>query len=322
MDCLEISEIWIKGSICFLGLIGNGIAFCTFGKMRNQNASTFLFRALAIVDSFLFIMELLDTLLRLSSSHGRLWFLVTLNIIYPVYGISHTATIYAIILVGVHRYIVVCKPLMAARLCTVGKARIHLYGILLFAININFPLFFQYVIKEAPDSHGIYIFVETNMKNSPWFKIAYNTVFRVVIVNYVIPIASLNFLTFKLLQSLHASRPRRMELIAGRRQGRMDSRLEFTVIIVLIVFVVCHSGLPITTLLETLYNIGTHESENICQDVGYMSSIIAHKLILLNSSVNIIIYLLFNRTFRRTLCLCLKSVTGRPNNQQPTIFEM
>ena len=319
IHCLEISEIWIKGPICVLGLIGNGIAFCTFGKMRNQNASTFLFRTLAIVDSFLLTIGLLGPLLKLSPAHEHLRYVST--VVNPVYEISHTATIYTIILVGVHRYIVVCKPLMAARLCTVGKARIHLYGILLFTVVVNFPLFFRYVIIEVPSGNYTYTFYDpNNMENSPWFKMAYNTVFRAAIVNYVIPIASLNFITFKLLQSLHASRQRRMELIAGRRQGRTDSRLEFTVIIVLIVFVVCHSGLPIAILLDTLNNIGPYGY--ICRYVGSISLVIAYQLILLNSSVNIIIYLVFNRNFRWTLCRCLKSITGRPNNQQPTTFEM
>ena len=300
MNCEDIYDMIIE-IVCGLGLIGNGIAFCTFGKMCTQNASTFLFRALAVVDSFLLIMELLDIFLRQFQHESMRYKATLIYIKSPFIEIALTATIWSVVLVGLHRYIVVCKPLMVARLCTVGKARRHLCGVLLFSLMVNFPRFFVYVYDNDTDT-----WVTTNMGKSLWFQLAYDTVFHRVIVNYVIPVGSLIFITVRLLQSLRSSRQRRMELIEGQGQVQRDNRLECMVIVVLIVFLVCHTGVPIAFVLHWLgvdLGISCHLS------VAFISYTIVMTLIVLNSSVNIIIYIVFYRNFRRILCPSLTTVT-------------
>ena len=300
MDCEDIFAI-IIGIICGLGLIGNGVAFCTFGKMCNQNASTFLFRALAIVDSFLLIMRLLGILLKQFLPESG-WYQVTLtDVMNPLFEIVLTATIWTIVLVGVHRYIVVCKPLMAARLCTVGKTKRLISGILLFSVTVNFPSFFVYVYDNDTDT-----WVTTNMAKSLWFQLAYDTVFHRVIVNYVIPVGSLIFITVRLWQSLRSSRQRRMELLEGQGQGQRDNRLECMVIVVLIVFLVCRTGLPLAFVLHWS---GVNLGYSCHLSVAFISYTIIMTLIVLNSSVNVIIYIVFYRNFRRILCPCLTTVT-------------
>ena len=147
MDCFAIYYV-IAVTISILGLIGNGITFFTFGKYCIQNSSTFLFRALACVDNiFLFICAL--RLILMMNYSGSFWMFVAVYYIMETLGeIARAATVWTILLVGVHRYIVICKPLMAARLCTVGNARRHFLGVILFLLVVNFPLLFCYRITE------------------------------------------------------------------------------------------------------------------------------------------------------------------------------
>ena len=324
MHCYQIA-LFIAGTISILGLIGNGITFCTFGKICNQNASIVLFRALACVDSFLLITRTLYQTLIMSHS-GDFWmYAAETYIVEPLGEIALTATVWTILLVGVHRYIVVCKPLLAARLCTVGNARRHFCGVILLVIAINFPLFFPYRVIEqtitsnSTDHSGTQVYkVCTNMVLSPWFNVLYDFAFLNVIINYAIPVGSLIFITVRLCQSLRSLQQLRTELREEQRHAQRDIRTECMVIVVLIVFLLSHTSLPI---FLALHKTGKLEMVNtvdtpFCKSMYFSVWMISDMLVLLNSSVNIIIYIAFNRNFRRALFTRLRPVTIRPNEQQ------
>ena len=305
--------------ISVLGLVGNGIVVRTFGKMCNQNVSTFLFRALACVDSFLLILCLLGHTLVILESVS-FWMLATsVYIMEPLTEIARTATIWTILLVGVHRYIVVCRPLMAARLCTVSNARRHFLGVIIFVLAANFPLFFRYRVTEwhvtsnNTDDNGTYAYVVgTDMSHSPWFNVLYDLAIRYVILNYVIPVGSLIFVTVRLLQSLHSFKQRRMALSECQRHVQRDIRSDCMAIVVLIVLLLCHTSLSIALVLHKLDKLWALDTP-YCKTMFFSAFALSYSLILLNSFTNIIIYVVFNRSFRRTLCPCLRSYTSGPS---------
>ena len=189
MDCWDIHN-WVATIICIVGLIGNGIAFCTFGKMCNRNASIYLFRALAVVDSFYlasyYSLRLANNLRSINTDNFWVDFVIFF-LLSPLLCIAHTAAIWTILLVGFHRYIVVCQPLRAARLCTIGNARRHFLCVLLLSSIVNFPSLFAYEVKEATSNHTnqnvTYKLVQTTMGRSAWYDIGYQVVFHLVILD-------------------------------------------------------------------------------------------------------------------------------------------
>ena len=321
MYCWLIN-IWVGIAIALLGITGNGVAFCTFGKMCNRNASTYLLRALALVDSWMLALYCTVNLNSpgLFSIENNWRNFIERCLLLPLLAIAHTATIWTILLVGVHRYIVVCHSLRAARLCTVGKAKRHFLGVLLLSFIVNCPMFFQFWIKEIHSNHTdpsvTYELVPTNMQNSEWYHTGYIIVFRIVIMSYVIPVGSLIFITARFCQSLRFSRQRRMELNEGQIQDQMNIRTEWMVIVVLILFLLCHTGYPVQALLSRFsFDILWDYGSPYCRSAHFVLVSLTDNMVLLNSSINIIIYLGFNRKFRKTLCHCVKSVTSRQNNQ-------
>ena len=323
MYCLDI-HIWVTITICIFGVIGNGIAFCTLGKMCYQNASTYLLRALALVDSLYLTIHCIhcyafyfsDTLL--INTFWRKF--AAFFLLSPLCRIAHTAAIWTILLVGVHRYIVVCTPLRASRLCTVGNTRKHFLCVLLLSLIINFPQFFEYRIEKVISNHTdprvTYDVEWSNVGISAWYQIGYHTVFRSVIINYVIPVGSLIFITVRLCQSLRSSRQRNVELSEGQRRNQTSSRTKWMVIVVLIVFLLCHTG-QVTHIVHSYFTISSGRVINICKSAWFVLYSLGRSMLLLNSSINVIIYLGFNQNFRKTLCLCVRSVTRRRNNQPP-----
>ena len=320
-DCFEI-YIWVTITICIFGVIGNWTAFYIFGKMGNRNASTYLLRVLAFADSFFLVVYCTNQLGYILYTNNFWQPFASCYLVRPLLGFTHTSAIWTLLLVGIHRYIVVCKPLKAKTLCTIGNTRRHFLGVLLLSFTVTFPLFFEYEITEKTSNdtdHGvIYGMVRTNLGNSAWYHIGYRVVFHAVIMHYGIPVGSLIFITVRLLQSLRSSRQIRMELSEGQRQVATNRKTEWMVIVVLIMFLLCHTGLPVRLVIRGFGTLTGHG--DICKSVWFVSFIFNENLILLNSAINIVIYIGFNWNFRQNLCLCIKSVTSRQNNQQPAIL--
>ena len=145
-------------TICIVGSIANLIAFCTFGRMGVKNSSTTLLRALAFVDSWFLLTYFCQHVASLIS------FIININapryihsnlntvlryVLDKVFPFARTATIWTPILLGIHRYIVVCKPFSAARMCTVANARKHFVCVHAFSLIINFPGLFEVGIRQS-----------------------------------------------------------------------------------------------------------------------------------------------------------------------------
>ena len=294
--------------ISVLGLIGNIIAFRTFGKMESQNASTTLLRFLAVVDSSLLLLVLLSAVLSMFYQHDRYFSYVSMHCILPaLYAIARTSTIWTPVLIGLQRYIAVCKPLLASSMCTVGNARKQFVCVLVFSVIVNVPQFFTRkidgVISEDGDSNVTYVVNETPLAKSPWYNTGYDKVIRIGLVNYAIPVVSLAFITVNLLQSLRSYRQRRISMTGGHSRGQEDRGVDRMIIVVVVVFIICHTGYPIGTILDgQTYAPDTHE--------GLFCIMFSALLIftLLNSSVNCLIYIAFNRQFRQILCPCGRGV--------------
>ena len=64
-------------------------------------------------------------------------------------GMARTAAIWTPLLVGIHRYIVVCKPLLAATVCTVSNARKHFVGVVVISVIFNLPAYYEFHMKAG-----------------------------------------------------------------------------------------------------------------------------------------------------------------------------
>ena len=294
MHCVEIASV-VKGAISIFGIIGNVLAFCTAGKMRNQNASTILIRALAFVDSYLLLIA---PMVGIPVTITGVWEASFFIVVVPLTQIVRTASIWTPVLLGFHRYMAVCKPLVAARMCTPRKARIHLGCVLAFSLIVNIPLCLRF---------------RRDIARSQWYTIGYNLVFRMILILYITPVVSLVFFTVRLVQTLHYSRQWRVELREGQTQHQSERMMNLMVIVVLIMFTLCHTPSMMWIILAYL-GIIKPSSMDYCTSAFFILLTVCSMLIVLNSSVNCIIYSVFSRNFRRTLCQCCRQ---QSTNQQP-----
>ena len=93
---------------------------------------------------------------------------------------------------------------------------------------------------------------------------------------------------FEILQSLRAYRLRRLNItkVQNRNQGREDRHLDVMVIVVVLVFLMCHRGYPVTRFIK---DTGINSHQSIPCPIVVFNTVSA----LLNSSINCLIYITF-----------------------------
>ena len=176
------------------------------------------------MDYSLLLLELLPAVL-IRLFHDKLFLNISIRWILPtLYSIARTSTIWTPVLIGLQRYIVVCKPLLAPSVCTVAKARRQFVCVLLFSVIVNIPQFFTRQIDKVTVGYGksniTYVVNDTPLAESPWYNTGYDKVFRIGLINYAIPVVSLAFITVKFLQSLRSYRQRRISMTGGHSRGQ------------------------------------------------------------------------------------------------------
>ena len=139
-DCLlfDATILLIIGIVSGLGIIGNVASFFIFGKMAHQNSSTLLLRALAVMDSTFLLFAILVCC-------GNLGIYSAFSLLYfrPAFYAIQIIAVWTSVLLGVNRYIVVCRPFLDSRVCTVSNVWKQLAVVIFLSLLYAFPSFFE-----------------------------------------------------------------------------------------------------------------------------------------------------------------------------------
>ena len=287
---LMVTDIVI-GIICGLGIIANIVAFNIFGKMGNRNSSTMLLRALAAMDSLLMLLAILNRPYRIG------YYVFSLIYFRPVFLASQIAAVWTHVLLGINRYLVVCRPLMASRLCTLNMARKQFAAVLLFALVYALPQFFEIetIIWKPTDKDGpVFSIIFRSWAESSYYQIIYQYTLWMIFL-FVAPFILQLLLSIRLGTTLYRARKERREM--GGNISDTDKYVTRLVLGVLIVFLICYIPVAVNGVLWIVHG----ENLTNCGDIVYYFQPIALIFIVLNSSINCLIFGIFNPTFRKTL---------------------
>lgn len=75
-------------------------------------------------------------------------------VVYPLATVAQTASVYLTLTVSLERFVAVCHPLRARSLCTYGRARMYVIGIIIVSVLYNLPKLWEANIKEEWYSEG------------------------------------------------------------------------------------------------------------------------------------------------------------------------
>ena len=282
--------------IIFVGIIGNCLTFVVFWKGNFKSSTSFLFLSLSLIDSaFLITVFPVYSVGAFVAYTGWLQGYSSVEPFLREYGTftvstTKTATIWVTVLVAVNRYIVVCRPLRASQWCTISKVKIQLAVVLVLAVVGNIPQLFQYRM--------------TNRRN------VFYTVYCIIFVYVLwtgVPLFILTLLTIRLIKAMKAHR--RMQLEMNSLHNKQDGNMTSALVMVVIVFIICHVPIVVLSMLGTLVPMLTRS------EVWFIVNYILEVLLILNSAVNFAIYTLANKRFRevltKTICRRHRPTEGR-----------
>ena len=199
-------------------------------------------------------------------------------------------------------------PLKASEWCTLSKVKIQLAIVLVLAVVCNIPMFVQFrvmcVITRCNGTSSLFLEWKRYM--------VYDAILYFILWTGV-PLFVLTFLTIRLINATKAHRRMKLAMNSGRQQ--QDSNVTVALIIVVIVFIICH----VPTLVSRIVYYLVPYKTLILNDVWIFTYDIATMLVILNSAVNFFIYILANKRFRDVLTetICRRHaatlvVTARP----------
>lgn len=299
-------EAVLMGALCLLGFAGNTLSMLCLWRDRSKSATPFLLVSLELADTlFLIAVLVLRVLPSVQTYTGQLGGLVPAFPYFGRYGwpcalTAETATIYLTILVTLNRYVAVCRPYETSKFCSLADAKRHVVIVCAFAVLYNLPRFFEYEFAPIEDANnnvtgrGV---VLSHLGVDRTYQILYANVLY-CLVFFLGPFVALVFLNSELIAALRETKRKRMKVLnMDSSSSRSEDDITLMLIVVVVVFVVCQTPASTTQVLLSFL------SDNMrgCPSTFFYYERISDLLVVVNSSINFIIYCFCSRRFRQIL---------------------
>lgn len=192
--------------------------------------------------------------------------------------------------VSVERYIAICHPFRAARLCTRRKTLLVIAVITVVSILYNVPrLFAAYARKcseyEATAGADCYYLEDTALGRTYAYKTVYTTVLYTILI-FVVPLSSLFILNIFIIQELMRMQKRRC---GTNIHDENEANLSLVLVLIVVVFIFCQS--PGLVSQFDIFDLSTF--------MKWLA--VSNLLFVVNSAVNFLIYTAFGSKFRKVL---------------------
>ena len=226
---------------------------------------------------------------------------------------------------SLERLIAVCYPMKGRALCTPQRARMITAGVVILTIACTTPEFFEMKLVEVSDKNETkYEFEETEMFLSDVYQVGY---YNFLVVTFtVLPLVLLSTFNGILVKAVvSATRIRKQMTYTSMKQDRSrrqkeQNRITIMLIGVVIVFLVCQ--FPNAALISYHIYLST-TSTNLTptgRNYSRIAGNIVNVLVLINSSINFILYSVMSTKFRR-VCLLILCNCGKRNKDAVTKTE-
>ncbi|ESN98270.1 hypothetical protein HELRODRAFT_177152 [Helobdella robusta] len=298
------------GTFCIIGLVGNSVSYVVFRRTNVTSSTLFLFQSLSVVDNVLLLtiipMYCFEPFVIFTGYFQDYLYcgykFIVHAVFFPWASVSQTATVWLTVLVGINRYIAVCKPYQTAKLCTVRQAKIQLSGVLAFSLLYNIPKFFEvFIVRKkyiynnmADDADGAQCFcvVVSSYYFSQAYRHGYESIMYTIFM-LILPLSLLSILNILLILQLKKLKKRRAEMQSARQQ--QDNNVTLVLIIVILVFIFCQTPALINRFMWSFFA----DDQRECPGVQYYFSRFGNMMVSVNSAVNFFIYIIFNSRFRQ-----------------------
>ncbi|XP_046568348.1 FMRFamide receptor-like isoform X1 [Haliotis rubra] len=285
--------------VALSGIVGNILTMVVLWRREMQSPTIFYLRALVVSDTGILLMSVIALTPFACSNYLESESLVYYReVIYPpihtplnfIMMSLQAVNVWVTVSVSVERYIAICHPFRAARICTKKKALVVIIVIVIVSIGYNIPRMFATHAREcseAEKSHGqaCFYLADTELGNTWSYKTVYGYIMFCIII-YVVPLGVLFILNVFIIQELMRMQQRRSGL---HNQDDNEANLSLVLVLIVVVFIFCQTP----GLLAQFDIFEVH--------LFHKWLAVSNFLFVLNSAVNFLIYTAFGRKFRKVL---------------------
>lgn len=287
--------------VCCLGILANGLSLGVLTRREMAAATTCFLTAMAVSDILLLSLQL-PTFFGLNEAIAntqrfKLFIRYYTIIRYVLNNVFVTCTCWLTVAVTIERFISLRFMFHPKLICTIPRARVAIISIYVVSFIFHFSKFFEYAPQL--DLSSPQPLVGTHLQQNPAYETyvhVTNIALAAIIPVFVLVIANA-FLIYFL--ATHRRRMLRHKVTASANMTSVDM-LHVTAIVVatVLVFIACHSigvflGLTIAAHPKGRMFVF---SNHVYLSLKHINTL----LIMVNSSVNFLLYCAISRKFRKT----------------------
>ncbi|KAK2141233.1 hypothetical protein LSH36_1136g00002 [Paralvinella palmiformis] len=313
-----IINVVVIGTVCVVGTFSNVVQFIVFDMDKRRMSMSFFFKALSVADS-LFLLTVLPLYSAVTFRSYTGWTSGFDNVIpfllvfvYPCASTARTAVVWITTVVGVNRYIAVCKPHRAVELCKLSRARKQVAVVVIVSVLYNIPKWFESEVKWHSGDNATYAATITHsvLGGDATYKIVYSNVCYVLFL-LCVPFCVLCVISLRILHKVRAVDGRRTGMRASKH---LNNNVTFVLTVVCFAFIVCQAPALVN---QVLWNVLSEDARD-CGGVQFYFSRISNALVIINSALNFVIHVTLNKDFKKRL-FSLFTVTVRNDSHPMTV---
>lgn len=129
------------GFLCVIGLVGNTVSMAVLRRDRNNRVAVFLLKALSVADSVTLVISFVVLTVfygALHESNPRALMAARpyiIRFVNPLGYMAQSVTVWMTVLLGVNRYMAICRPFYAGRMLGITGAQIQVGGGQLLSVD-------------------------------------------------------------------------------------------------------------------------------------------------------------------------------------------
>ena len=310
-ELMNITEYWankhlqviVPPILIVIGTIGNILSFIILLRKPMIRVSTYVFLAvLALVDTVFLYLGLFRIWLRdLTGIHPLDHNDIACKVLTFFGFVSSDFAVWLIVAVTVERYIAVCHPLKASRMCNTRRALSVIILILLIIMGINIHFLWTVSIKYF-DELGENVSRCDGAPIWPWID---------GVIYSFLPFLVITVLNILIIRQVVVARRTRV-LMAGQREGPTtpDSGYKITVMLLTISFAFLITTLP-SSVCMIIGALMKHQTDPVDISRYVLAQTITEHLMYVNHSMNFFLYCATGQKFRFELFRLARSCTGQ-----------
>ncbi|KAK7105543.1 G-protein coupled receptor dmsr-1-like [Littorina saxatilis] len=301
---------YLSVTVCIFGIVSNVLSIIVLTRKHMRSPTNFILTALAIADIlvmstypimaiYLYIISS-DSCMTAQHSLGWMYFIL---IYYPSIVTCHNISMWLTVTLAVFRYIFVCQHAIAARMCSLPRAKLAVAVVVVAAIVSCLPGYFVYSVQDVGPSLSrnvscYWIVASQLAQDNPTYTQFVRWLFGVVFK--ILPCVLMAFFSTLLIIAMQQAKVRRARLfntmsrvVDHDHQSSEHNRTTMMLLGVVICSIVTEIPQGILALISAV-------DEGFFNDVYIHLGDLMDILVLVNSAVNFILYCIMSQQFRST----------------------